>query len=323
MPRESGREFAEKFDQWLASNLLLGEGLKDEFSAKVSLLERLIELARFYRDNHDNRFSLRELRNLNMDFIVGGKVRIKLERDAEFSDLLREPLKTIHLEVPLLMYLLIDYSHSREVFATIENFLREIRPILSPLDFEKTRTGVTRCFTNTRFAAVVLRDFGFLRFGHKEAFKKWQLSFLGLLVAGILYEPGWRKQKKWKIDYFRNVPKQIPMALSQVVELLEDHSMFLDTLQRLCSKGGIKFDVFEKSRNEIYSLLTKYSHVLVGEKLNINDKKKKLVGILGQIERIDSVEKFLKKFALGYEMKDFNSRIREFLSWEWPDLFNQ
>ena len=113
------------------------------------------------------------------------------------------------------------------------------------------------------------------------------------------------------------------MALNQVVDLLEDRNMFFDTLQKLCSKGGIKFDVFDKSRNEIHSLFTKYSYAMVGEKLAIGDKKKKLVSILGQIERIDSVETFLKKFALGYEMKDFNARIRDFLSLEWPNLFNQ
>lgn len=316
MLNNSGSEFAQKFEQWLDSNILFGQELKDEFSVKVSLLERMVELARFYRENYENRFSLAELRGLNLDFTVNGKIRAEKRENLELFRLLKDPLKPVQLEIPLLVFLMINYRKKQEVFSLIESFIKEIRPNLSPLDFEKTRTGVTRCFTNTRFAAVVLRDYGLLRFGYKEAFKKWQLSFLGIVVASQLYEPDWRAAKKWDIDYFHNVPKRLCIELDQVVDLLRNPDIFEKTLRVLCSRSKVEFKAFDKTLTEIHSLVIRYSRVLIEEKLDIRGKSKKLLNILNQLEGISSIEKFLEDFSLVYDMKDFNMRMSVFLRQE-------
>ncbi len=69
---------------------------------------------------------------------------------------------SIHLQAPLLLFLLLNHKERYQVLEIIKSFIQEIRSQLTLLDFKKTRTGVTRCFTNTRFAANVLRDYGLL-----------------------------------------------------------------------------------------------------------------------------------------------------------------
>ncbi len=57
---------------------------------------------------------------------------------------------------------------------------------LGPLDFERTTTGVLRCFTSVRVAAGGLRSFGLLRFSRKERRKVWALSLRGFVVSAAV-----------------------------------------------------------------------------------------------------------------------------------------
>ena len=85
----------------------------------------------------------------------------------------------IRLQAPLLLFLLIHHHQKRPVFDLIGRFIDKVTPRLKPLDFKKTKTGVTRCHTNTRFAANVLRKYGLLKYTQREAFKTWELSIAG------------------------------------------------------------------------------------------------------------------------------------------------
>ncbi len=103
--------------------------------------------------------------------------------------------RPVYLQPKLLIYLLFRHGKSdNQVYDIIKNFVRVIWDDLDDLDFEKTKTGVFRCFTNTRFAANTLRDYGLLKFTKKEAFKTWVLSFTGVMVASKFVRDGaWHK----------------------------------------------------------------------------------------------------------------------------------
>lgn len=77
----------------------------------------------------------------------------------------------IQLQAPLLLFLLSHHRDRYPVLEIIRLFVATVRKQLEYLDFKKTQTGVTRCFTNTRFAAKVLRAYGLLKFTHREAHK--------------------------------------------------------------------------------------------------------------------------------------------------------
>jgi hypothetical protein len=95
----------------------------------------------------------------------------------------------IQLQPMLLLFLIIYHKESYQIYDIISNFINKIWDQLEFLDFKKTKTGVVRCFTNTRFAAHTLRDYGFLKFTRNEAYKTWTLSLPGFLVASkVLYK---------------------------------------------------------------------------------------------------------------------------------------
>ena len=77
----------------------------------------------------------------------------------------------IQLQAPLLLFLLLHHRNRFRVLEIIQHFIAKVRPQLAYLDFKQTKTGVIRCFTNTRFAAHVLRDYGLLKFTQREAYK--------------------------------------------------------------------------------------------------------------------------------------------------------
>ena len=163
----------------------------NDITSKIDFLERALELLR-YKNRH--------LKNkLGFEKFIQGQV---FEKDGNIAYTSPEKYlsvdsgtKPIRLQTKLLMFLLLNHNKSFEVFSIIENFIYEIWGQLTFLDFKKTKTGVTRCFTNTRFAANTLRDYGLLKFTKKEAYKTWTLFLYGFLVAADVLD----KNLNWEL----------------------------------------------------------------------------------------------------------------------------
>jgi hypothetical protein len=97
-----------------------------------------------------------------------------------------DPRVPLELEVPLLLYLTRSYPGSAQIQRLLADFVSEIRPYLSPLDVERTVTGVPRIATNVRFASQRLRDRGLVSSSEKDRFRAWRLSPLGLVIGAYL-----------------------------------------------------------------------------------------------------------------------------------------
>ncbi|MBW2604776.1 MAG: hypothetical protein JRE28_10760 [Deltaproteobacteria bacterium] len=138
------------------------------FSDKLDLIERAIELIRIDKRCLEN--------NLQFPYFLQGNLEIE-------EDCLRYtyPIRTmpvdsgtspIHLQPKLLIFLMSRHNQTVEkVYDIIDRFVKTIWSDLKILDFVKTKTGVFRCFTNTRFAANTLRNYGLLKFTRNEAYK--------------------------------------------------------------------------------------------------------------------------------------------------------
>lgn len=100
-----------------------------------------------------------------------------------------EPYKPVDFQTPLLTYLLF-MSRDGQVIGTVENFVAGCRDQLATADFQRTRTGATRCFTNVRFAAATLHHYGLIRNEFRRGHKRWDVTLLGLLVADALAADG-------------------------------------------------------------------------------------------------------------------------------------
>ena len=313
---EKEKEFLCKFEKWLDSNLLFKEDLSDTHENKIDFLERIIEVVRYFKEYSRNKMDLEKLKDYEYDFLENGKIRILPGSNKYFNKLSQQPRKSIELQIPLLIFLLVYDKKDRSVLHIIENFINEFRYYLHPRDYERTRTGAKRCFTNTRFAARELRNYGLLKFSQKEAYKTWELSFLGLLVASILYDSDWQNRlSKMPLPFndYKNIPKKLVKGLWRVFDILCDPVALEMSLRIIDKKNKPRIKHSKKELNDLLSLIRRYHKSIFIETNNQKDKATYAWIILEQIEKIPSIEKFMREYKLNYEMKEFTRLMSLYL----------
>ncbi|HKZ41524.1 MAG TPA: hypothetical protein VJ044_11215, partial [Candidatus Hodarchaeales archaeon] len=196
-------------------------------------------------------------------------------------------------QTKLLMFLLLHHRSAYRVFDIIDNFVKTVGGQLDPLDFKKTRTGVTRCFTNTRFAANTLRDYGFIKFTHKEAYKTWVLSLPGFLVASkVVADGNWFLPQREKI-YQSDLHPEIHAAYEE----LKTYDKFVERLAAVCKPDIKVFKTFEPVLKKAYSLLGEYWHVIKTEDMTLKERKKKSLELISELENVPKIEDFYKEFS--------------------------
>ena len=132
---------------------------RENFQDKLDILERAIECLRIKCKCIEN--------PLPLEIFIQGYFRAD-QNTLRYSfptqhGSLGSGTPPIQLQPKLLLFLLIYHRESYQIYDIISKFADKIWDQLTFLDFKKTRTGVVRCFTNTRFAAHTLRDYGLFR----------------------------------------------------------------------------------------------------------------------------------------------------------------
>ncbi len=311
MSPEEKNVFNEQFSLWVDSIVSYDHsiGVRNDFRAKLDLIERAIQLARFNLGENENQLGYRDFLKLSIRF--GNEKIIFLSTAEPVTNVLIEPHKPPELQIPLAVHLLVNHGKNKSIYNIIESFIDEIRTHLTPLDFEKTQTGVIRCFTNTRFAAKGLRDQGLLKFTRGEAYRTWELSFIGILVAGFLYYEDWRDIN---FDDNRFDPwKTIYNVIQLIGKVSEDD--FVRILAALCDQAKAEEEYFISFKDKVKSILPlikRYACTVHDEKEGLQ-KRNNIAGIIAKIEAMPVIEKFLRDFRCEQEMVDFNLKIRRFL----------
>ena len=280
-----------------------------EMALKIDLLERLLELLRGEQKYFENELSFER-------FIQGS---ISIGKDGlhytfpEDLELVGSGTPQINLQTKLLMFLLLHHRSAYQVFDIINNFIKTIGRELEPLDFKKTRTGVTRCFTNTRFAANSLRAYGLIKFTRKEAYKTWTLSLPGFLVASkVLSDNNWVLPKSEKI-YGSDLHPDIHKAYID----LQTYDKFVERLASVCKNDVEVFETFGPILRRAYSLMGKYWHALRNENITLNERKKKSLKLLSKLENISdkqeklNIEDFYKEFSACINVQNLLKSLSE------------
>ena len=261
-----------------------------ELGQTLDVLERIIEVLRFKYKCREN--------NLEFENFIQGKILVRDDvlnyyAPAKYYDL-GSGTAPIRLQPNLLVFLLLYHRQSIRVYDIIDNFIERIWDNLSPVDFKKTRTGVTRCFTNTRFAANTLRGYGFLKFTHKEAYKTWVLSLPGFLVASKLLE-----NNNWSIPEFQDSSKiGLHSDLLTAWDGLQTYDEFVGRLGKVCKPNVKVFVTFEGVLKKAHVLLTKYWAIIKNQELTKTQRKQASLKLLAELEDNPQIEDFYKEFSM-------------------------
>jgi len=267
---------------------------------KIDLLERILEITRIENKYLENNLPTEE-------FLQG---ILKIDRGTLRFDApkkiknLGSGTSPIRLQPKLLLFLLFIHNRgSYKVYDIIDRFIRIIWDHLDPLDFKKTRTGVTRCFTNTRFAANTLRRYGLLKFTRKEAYKTWALSLPGILVASKVME-----KADWAIPHVqRELNFDLHPDILKAFDELKSYDSFVRRLTSICKPDNKLFVDFKKASIKAYSLLGKYWDILQNPSLSKKDREKESQAQLERIEKDSEIKKFYDAFSTLVNVGDLLS----------------
>jgi hypothetical protein len=216
----------------------------------------------------------------------------------------------IQLQSPLLLFLLLHHRSQFKVLEIIQHFIGKVRPQLEYLDFKKTKTGVTRCFTNTRFAAHILRDYGLLKFTQREAYKTWELSLAGFLVAAKIFAIRSQEKVHWSIpSNFKQFNFDVLPEIRAACDEINTYDLFVARLASICKPDAEVFRTFEPALRKAYALLPAYFATLNNSSMSQKDRR---AASIVQIERLESegiTDEFYEEFSQCIQLNDLLAKI--------------
>lgn len=283
-------EFETLVDRWIQ----LPPGCEQGIDVKMSLLERRIEQWRIERHHMENTVSFPDAMNYQW-LVDGATFHAAPGHNRSMVDSKGTP--ALRLQCPLLVYLLLhplrERSSDPSILHVIKGFTKELhkKEVLSAYDFLKTKTGVVRCYTNTRFAANKLRDYGLLKFTKKEAFKVWTLSLPGILVAAEHLTDG---------KVFVNSDKPfagLDPRILRVSNEVRNFESLVSCLQRLCKPNAEIFDQFESVLKAAQKLLWEYWEVLHHKKMSAKERSESSLAYTRRLEEISDYPTFIQQLS--------------------------
>ena len=204
------------------------------------------------------RYKLRIIEDNNRS----SKTKEMLEFEKSFSH--TNAFSAQHLVLPLLMYLFNNHRSRKPAYESSVGFMHASKESLRPGDFHKSKTGALRFITNTRFASEELRKIGLIRSDGKTFYKVWELSFFGVIVAGLIYRDGLQSivDSALKIDTDKSIAKfnrdVLTMYLSKaeniesIIELFEFVNEEQELFLELIKSNKDKFFEYQKNILQYY-----------------------------------------------------------------------
>jgi len=254
------------FQKGLFDTDSMDAGHDASLSAKLDMIERVLEVFRIEKRQLNNNLAFSEFIQGDLE-IKDNQIQFTPPQQLKARDFGTRP---VYLQPKLLIYLLFRHGKpADQVYDIIDNFIRVIWNDLDILDFEKTKTGVFRCFTNTRFAANTLRDYGLLKFTKNEAFKTWVLSFTGVMVASKFVRDGaWDKRL-----FVNNYSTDLHPAIKESFKELSVMDEFVNTLTFI-TKSNLNFkESFTGSARMTLPLFSQHHAILKDDDLSRQQKK--------------------------------------------------
>ncbi len=264
---------------------------KEQLLRNIDVLERALEQLRIRHRNIDNHIRYEDFVDGEL-FVDERRIHFKWSESRSRSGR-RKGTSPMSLQPKLLTFLLLNHGTTWKVYDIIEDFIDKVWDSLHTMDFERTQTGVVRCFTNTRFAALRLRDYGLLRFTRKEAYKTWTLSLPGFVAASRLVE-----SRGWGIkENYRPNGNAVHPDIVQALCTVSDYETLVAQLKRVCTDDVDIFLSFEPVLKKAHELLVSYNNSLKDRYLTKAEKMDATEYYVKALDNLEGMGEFYKEFS--------------------------
>lgn len=298
-PLDRFKEFEQLVDRLIDVS---GSG-EEPISRKVDLLERLIEQWRIERHQLSNGIDFEEFLVWRW-FSDPGRLHFTKSNEIVDRSAGTAPLR---LQRKLLVFLLLNHGKYHHVLDIIRDFVWTIRSSLEIRDFKKTETGVFRCFTNTRFAANILREYGLLKYTRQEAFKVWILSLPGLLVAARALSDG--AERGWKLPTITDSWHRLDPFTLRCAPVTHDLPALVRTLSELCEPNTKIFTTFDHVLEQAHRLLQSFWATLADPDLPTKAREDRARHLTEQLEIIIGYPDFIEELTSSIQIDNLLAKV--------------
>lgn len=297
-PSFDDKELERLIDRWVEVE---GHPSTDPLGLKIEVLSLALEKLRHARKQKGEQITFEEF---EQSILFSDTDCLHLIADQQPHNVGKGTVP-IRLQLPLLLFLLVHHRERLSVLAIIELFIDKIWGDLTFVDFKKTATGVTRCYTNTRFAAHTLRDYGLLKFTHKEAFKTWELSLTGFLVAARVLASFGGKEIKWKVPVHQSIENfDLHERVREAWKGLGTYPDFVKRLKSICIPDAKIFATFGPVLQEAYKLLPAYWDTLGDHERTQKDRRRDTQVLVHELEAAGLNEDFYAELSDCIKIND-------------------
>jgi hypothetical protein len=216
---------------------------------------------------------------------------------------------SIRLQSPLMLFLLLQRSQLR-VSEIVQGFIERVRPQLTYLDFKKTKSGWARCFINTRQAALVLHNYGLVRFTWRPGYKGWELTLGGYVAAAEIFHQRSRELVPWSIPpHFREFNFDVRPEIRRAWDDIKNYDGFIARLASICRPDTAVFSTFEPVLRKVYPLLQDYWVVMNDVRLNRKDRRAASSARMRELEREAISDEFYEEFSKAIQIEELLAKV--------------
>ena len=151
-----------------------------------------------------------------------------------------------------------------------------------------------------------MRDYGLLKFTHKEAFKTWELSLAGFLVAANLLGIKRETKGSWTIPIHQKVANfDLLPEIREAWDQIQSYDDFVRRLAEICEPNASVFKTFAPALQRAFALLPKYWSTLNDHKLTQQARQQASLELIKQLETEGISDDFYAELSACIKIDDF------------------
>jgi hypothetical protein len=162
------------------------------------------------------------------------------------------------------------------------------------------------------FAAHVLRNYGLLKFTHREAYKTWELSLAGFLVAADIFHRRSEEKTHWSIPSdFKEFNFDLLPEIRMACDEIKNYDTFVGRLASICAPDSEVFKTFESALREAYALLPDFWATLKNPNFSQKDRRAASLERIQKLERESIIDDFYEEFSQCIQMNELLAKIEK------------